>query len=90
MEQPTVSTLSPVEVAHLDNVLMAEVAQLNELLGRYVLHFLDADADRVEPLGAPDEHALADRVTAVADGIHGRAERRERHGDPAPIIGRHG
>lgn len=71
----------PDEAAHKDNLLMADVTSLNSQLGRYVLRFLDADAGRAEPVSTADERTLADRVTAVADGLRARAARRDRHGE---------
>jgi hypothetical protein len=57
---------------------MHEVTVVNAQLSRYVLRFLDADAGRAAPMPIADERALADKVSAVADGIRARAERRER------------
>lgn len=79
----------PDDAAHEDGLLMAELTRVNTLLGRYVLRFLDADADRAEPVSIVDERALAGRVAKAAEGLHARAERRERHGNPLPLIGRH-
>lgn len=76
----------PDHAAHLDNLLVAEIANVNTRLGRYVLHFLDADAGRVAPSSAEDDRALADTVADVAEGLRARAERREQHGDPMPLI----
>jgi hypothetical protein len=76
----------PDDAAYQDNVLMAEVAEVNTMLGRYVIRFLDADAGRVAPLSTSDERALADQVTAVAAGLRARAVRRERQGDPPPLV----
>ena len=78
----------PDEAAHHDNVLMAEVTQVNTLLGRYVLHFLDADAGRTEPLSVADERALADRVARIAEGLRARAQRRELYGTPRLLVDR--
>jgi hypothetical protein len=77
----------PDETAHLDNLLMAEVASLNAQLGRYVLRFLDADAGRTEPLSVDDERKLADQVAAAAEGMHARAARRDQHGEPLRLVG---
>lgn len=74
------------EAAHLDNLLIAEVTSVNTQLGRYVLRFLDADAGRSEPLSVANEQALADRVTALADGLRARAGRRDRHGEPLRLL----
>lgn len=76
----------PDDAAHQDNVLMGEVAEVNTMLGRYVLRFLDADAQRAAPVSPADERALADQVTAVAAGLRARALRRERQGDPPPLV----
>lgn len=74
------------EAAHQDGVLMADVTRVNTMLGRYVIRFLDADDARAEPLSTEDERALADQVAAVADGLRARADRRERQGNPPPLI----
>lgn len=79
----------PDDVAHQDNVLMADVTEVNTLLGRYVLRFLDIDARRAAPMSTKDERALAIRVAAVAKGLQARADRRDRHGEPPALIGRH-
>jgi hypothetical protein len=68
---------------------MAEVTQVNTLLGRYVLRFLDADAGRAAALSTEDERALAERVAGMADGLRARADRRDQHGDPPPLMGTH-
>lgn len=85
-KQSTYEIPPPDEAAHLDGVLMAEVSAINTLLGRYVVRFIDADALRSEPVSIDDERALADRVAAVAEGIRARADRRELHGSPVPLI----
>lgn len=54
---------------------MAEVTALNNQLGRYVLRFPNAD-----------ERALAEQVAALAEAIRARADRRDQHGDPVPLI----
>lgn len=81
------SSVPPPDVAaHEDGRLMHDVTVLNTELGRYVLRFLDADSGRAEPLGVTDELALADRVAAVAAGLRARAVRRQRAGNPPPLI----
>jgi len=75
----------PEDVAHSDGLLMHELTVVNALLSRYVLRFLDADAERVAPIAAAEEHALAERLNAAADGIRARAVRR----DSAPNLGGH-
>lgn len=65
---------------------MAAIADVNHQLGRYVLRFLDADAGRAQPLSPYDERALADAVTAIADGLRARAARRQRHGETPALI----
>jgi hypothetical protein len=62
--------------AHEDGLLMHDVTVVNAMLGKYVLRCLDADANRAAPIPTTDEHALADRLTAVANGIRARATRR--------------
>lgn len=77
---------APDDTAHHDTVLMAEVTEVNTLLGRYVLRFLDADARRTAPLSTTDERVLARRVAAIAEGLHARADRRERHSQPPALV----
>jgi hypothetical protein len=77
----------PDPAAHDDGRLMHDVTALNTELGRYVLRFIDADTGRVEPLSVTDELALADKVAVIAAGLRARATRRQRSGDPAPLIG---
>lgn len=67
----------PDDAAHDDGLLMHELTVVNRLLGQYVLRFLDADAGRTEHIPTTVEHALADRLTAAADGIRTRAKRRD-------------
>jgi hypothetical protein len=71
---------------HDDNVLMAEVCTLNAQLGRYVLRFLDTDAQRADPISPQAERALAGRVAQVADGMLARAIQRELASDQAQLI----
>ena len=77
----------PDDAAHHDNVLMADVTQVNTLLGRYVLHFLDADAKRAIPVSTTEERSLANRVAALAKGLRARADRRDQHGEPPALVG---
>lgn len=77
----------PDDVAHQDRMFLAEVAELNTQLGRYVLHILDVDAERSSPLSVTDERALADQVTSVAAALRARAARRELEEDPEPLVG---
>ncbi|MPZ80889.1 MAG: hypothetical protein GEV28_11015 [Actinophytocola sp.] len=67
----------PDEAAHQDSVLIAELAEINTLIGRYILRFLDADAGRTEPISPEDERALVDRATRAIDILRARADRRE-------------
>lgn len=65
---------------------MHEITMVNTLLGRYVLHHLDADAGRSKPINTADERALAEQVAEVADELRARAARREQGGHPPPLI----
>lgn len=56
---------------------MHDLTVVNTQLGRYVLRFLDEDANRKEPMSPADERALADHLTTAADAIRARATRRE-------------
>lgn len=66
----------PDETAHEDSVLIAELAELNTMIGRYILRFLDADAGRAEPISTDDELALVERATSAIDTLRARIERR--------------
>jgi hypothetical protein len=59
-----------------DKQLMADLAALNEQLSRYVLHMLDADARRAEPVSATDERRFAQTLRTMADRLEERADRR--------------
>jgi hypothetical protein len=67
----------PDETAHLDAQLMHEVTVVNAQLSCYVLRFLDTDAGRAGPMPPAEERVLADQISAAAEGIRARAERRE-------------
>lgn len=82
---PGTNRVPPLDDAHADGLLMHELTVVNTLLGRYVLHFLDADAGRTDAISTSDERALADQVSAVAAGIRDRANRRDHHGEPPPL-----
>jgi hypothetical protein len=82
----TVTVPPPDDAAHQDGALMANASKLNEQLGRYVLRFLAADALDAEPMSPQAERILAERVADIADAMRARAERRERHGNPAPLV----
>lgn len=66
----------PNEADHEDGVLIAELAEINTMIGRYILRFLDADAGRAEPISIEEERALIDRAASVIDSLRARAERR--------------
>jgi len=38
----------PSEADHQDSVLIAELAEINTMIGRYILRFLDTDAGRAD------------------------------------------
>src|SRR4051794_682710 len=80
----------PDDNAHSDGLFMHDVTVVNNLLGRYVVRFLDADAGRTDEVSTNEERDLAGRVAAVAVGLRARAARRDRHGDPRPLLGRNG
>ena len=63
--------------AHEDGLLMHELTVVNAMLGKYVLRYLDEDARRATPIPIAEERALAERLTAAADGIQARAARRD-------------
>ncbi len=63
-----------------DALLMRDVVEVGNSLGRYVVRFVGTDAGRGDHISVADERALAERLTALADGIRARAGRREREG----------
>jgi hypothetical protein len=65
-----------------DDLLMHELTVVNAMLGRYVLRYLDEGARRAGPIATADERSLADRLTAAADRIRARAERRSQQDGP--------
>lgn len=67
----------PDETAHQDSVLIAELATVNTQLARYVLRYIDAEANRATPIPTEDEYRLADRLTAAAEAVRARAQRRD-------------
>jgi hypothetical protein len=73
-----------------DKALIAELSKLNGQVTRYVLHQLDADAERAEPPSVEEERALSDQMAALARSLQARADRREALGDqPLQIEGDH-
>jgi hypothetical protein len=76
----------PDDDAHQDGLFMHELTVVNNLLGRYVVRFLDADAGRAEEITTDEERDLAGRVAAVSVGLRARAARRDRHGNPRPLL----
>lgn len=62
----------PDDAAHQDNLLMAEVGELNEQLAPYLLRFLDADSRRPTHISTADERTRAERVGALAEVIRHR------------------
>lgn len=72
-----------------DHLLMRDVVEVDNSLGRYVVRFVGADAGRTDHISVADERALAERLTTLADGIRARAGRRERatnaHHDRSPL-----
>jgi hypothetical protein len=67
----------PDESAHEDSVLIAELAEINTMIGRYILRFLDTDAGRTEPISPEAERALVERASRAIDTLRARADRRE-------------
>jgi hypothetical protein len=71
-----------------DNALFAELSKLNTQVTRYVLHQLDADANRAEPPTVEEERALSERLAGLAATLQARADRRAALGElPATIQG---
>jgi hypothetical protein len=72
---------------HDDKQLMADLATINEQLGRYVLRMLDADARRVEPARVADELRFAQMLRTVATRLEARADRRTESDAPSALEG---
>jgi hypothetical protein len=64
------------EADHQDSVLIAELAEINTIITRYILRFLDADAGRAEPISIEEERALVDRAASAIDSLRARTKRR--------------
>lgn len=80
---PTSTPLPPPdEDAHTDGRLMHDLTVVNTQLGRYVLRFLDEDANRKKPISLADERSLANRLAEAAEAIRARATRRDQHEQP--------
>lgn len=60
-------------------VLITDLVAVNKLISRYVLHALDADAGRVDPMAPSDEHHLGTRLIELADQLQARATLRSTH-----------
>jgi hypothetical protein len=67
----------PEDTTHSDRQFVHELTVVNALLSRYVLRYLDAGVEQVGPIAAVDDHALAERLNAAADGIRARAAQRD-------------
>ncbi|HEV7650563.1 MAG TPA: hypothetical protein VGP26_20635 [Actinophytocola sp.] len=78
----------PDDAAYQDSVLMSELAEVNTLIARYIVRFLDADAGRAEPISIEDERALADRAANAIDSLRARTRRREPGQDAVHSSGR--
>jgi len=80
--QASSQTPGPHDTDREDDLLMHDLTVVNAMLGRYVLRYLDEGARRAGPIATADEHALADRLTAAADRIRARADRRTQQDRP--------
>lgn len=76
----------PDDVGHQDRVLMAEIGNLNKQLSQYLLRYLDAEADRAEPVSLTEERALAEGMVTLASKMFERANRRVASGTPTAAI----
>lgn len=59
-----------------DLEFIADLAQLNDRLKRYVLRYMDADAGRTSPVGTADERALGSWMVELGKALQSRADRR--------------
>jgi len=62
---------------HDDNQFLAELTELNGLIGRYVLRHLAAGAGRTTPSSPHDEHALGEHLVQVGQAMRTRADQRQ-------------
>ncbi|HEV2777870.1 MAG TPA: hypothetical protein VGX25_00560 [Actinophytocola sp.] len=60
---------------------MHDLTVVNGQLSRYVLNYLDADAGQVDPVGASEEWAMAEKLIALARRMQARAKRRAALGE---------
>lgn len=72
---------------HDDKQLIADLAELNEQLSRYMLHYLAADALQAEPLSTDEEQALAEVMTDLARKMQERANQRVSSDTPPEFEG---
>jgi hypothetical protein len=72
----------PDDADHDDGLLMHELTVLNNMIGRYVLRFLDVDAGRAKPIATSDERALGSRLASAGAAIQARADRRDHDDRP--------
>jgi hypothetical protein len=70
-----------------DQQLMADLSALNGQISRYVVRYLDADAQRTTPASPDDERVLAETMAALARQVQARADRRTPSSRPAELDG---
>jgi|tagenome__1003787_1003787.scaffolds.fasta_scaffold14859507_1 hypothetical protein len=68
----------PDEAAHQDSLLIAELAEVNTMIARYIVPLLDADAGRADQISIEDERDLADRAASAIGSLRNRTQRRVR------------
>ena len=77
MAEDTTANPPPLEGDdHADGRLMHDLAVLNTNIARYLFRFMDADAGRVEQIAVGDERQLAGELSAMAEQLEARADRR--------------
>ncbi len=64
-----------------DKALISELSALSTKVTRYILHQLDADAQRAEPPSVEEERSLAEHLAGLAAKLQGRADQRAAHGN---------
>jgi len=67
------------EAAHLDSMLIAELATVNTLIAKYILRSTGVDDRETAEISLADERSLADLLASAADGLRARVSRRERN-----------
>lgn len=66
-----------------DNVLLADISDLNAAIARYVLRQLDVDARQAAPMPVGDEQTLGRQLVDLGERVQRRAARQAAQAKPA-------